>query len=128
MEVTKRGIHDGEFLEFAGTMVDTTARRTHQVLGKIRHFVIKVRVQGLHIRKFRGELFLLLQQPPQRCACYLTLIWPLRLYGGSTYSERFVYGALISVTGFELFVQPRFGPSLGKDGGHLDQEMELSVL
>jgi hypothetical protein len=62
VEVTKRGIDDGEFLEFADTMVNTTARRAHQVLGKIRHFVIKVRLQGLHIGEFRGELFLLLRQ------------------------------------------------------------------
>ena len=62
MEVTKRGIDDGEFLEFADAMVDTPARRAHQVRGKIRHFVIKVRVQGLHIWELRGELFLLLQQ------------------------------------------------------------------
>ena len=60
--MTKRGIDDGELLEFANMMVDTTARRAHQVLGKIRHFIMKVRVQGLHIRELRGELFLLLQQ------------------------------------------------------------------
>ena len=62
MEVTKQGIDDGEFLEFADMMVDTTARRAHPVLGKIHHFVIKVRVQGLYIRELRGELFLLLRQ------------------------------------------------------------------
>ena len=36
--------------------------------------------------------------------------------------------ACISVAGLELFVQPRFGPSLGTDGGDLDQDVELSVL
>ena len=58
----------------------------------------------------------------------LTLIWLLRLYGGSTYSERFVYGAWISVAGSELSVQPRCGPSLETDGGDLDQDVEVSVL
>jgi hypothetical protein len=62
VEMTKRDVNDGEFLEFVDMMINITTRRTHQVRGKIRHFVIKVRVQSLHIRKFRGELFLLLQQ------------------------------------------------------------------
>ena len=43
-------------------MVDTTARRAHQVCGKIRHFVVKIRVQGLHIRELGGKLFLMLYQ------------------------------------------------------------------
>jgi hypothetical protein len=62
VEVTKRGIDDGVFLKFADSMVDTTARRAHQVRGEIRHLVIKIRVQGLHIRELRGKLFLLLYQ------------------------------------------------------------------
>src|SRR5205814_4172016 len=43
-------------------MIDTSTRCTHQVHGKIGHFLIKVCVQGLYIRKFKGELFLLLLQ------------------------------------------------------------------
>jgi hypothetical protein len=62
VEVTKRGIDDGEFPKFADSMVGTTARRAHQGRGKIRHFVIKIRVQGLHIRELGGKLFLLLYQ------------------------------------------------------------------
>jgi hypothetical protein len=62
VEVTKRGIDDGAFLKFAHSMVDTTARRAHQVRGKIRHLVIKIRVQGFHIREIGGKLFLLLDQ------------------------------------------------------------------
>jgi hypothetical protein len=58
----------------------------------------------------------------------LTLTWLLRLYGESTHSECFVYGAWISVAGSELSVQPRCWPSLGTDGGDLDQDVELSVL
>jgi hypothetical protein len=34
----------------------------------------------------------------------------------------------MSVAGSELSVQQRFEPSLGTDGGDLDQDLELSVL
>jgi hypothetical protein len=60
--MTKRGIDNGEFLKFADSMIDTTARRAYQVRRKIRHFVVKICVQGLHIRELRGKLFLLLYQ------------------------------------------------------------------
>ena len=62
MKVTKREVGDGDLFEFVNMVVNTTTGRTHQVLGKISHFVVEIHVQSLHVRKFQREVVFNLQQ------------------------------------------------------------------
>jgi len=62
VKVVKREVGDGDLFKFVNMVVNTTTGCTHQVLGKIGHFVVEIHVQNLHVRKFQGEAVFNLQQ------------------------------------------------------------------
>jgi hypothetical protein len=58
LEMRKDGIVDRNSREGIDMMVNAPTRRTDYVPCEIRHFVGKVRIQGLHVGKIRREGFL----------------------------------------------------------------------
>jgi hypothetical protein len=66
LEMRKDRIVDRNSREGIDMMVNAPTRRTDYVPCEIRHFVGKVRIQGLHVGKIRREGFLSLDKSSSR--------------------------------------------------------------